>query len=112
LVLQAIKDIVLKAWPYLVGGIFVGAAIHGFGPQGFMAKIMGAHAWWSVPLAVLKGIPMYSNAADIIPVVEALLAKSAALGMVLAFMMAVIGLSLPERFLSPHSSEHSSASSG
>jgi len=61
-----------------------------------MAKIMGAHAWWSVPLAVLIGIPMYSNAAGIIPIVEALLAKGAALGTVLAFMMSVIGLSLPE----------------
>ena len=57
---------------------------------------MGAHAWWSVPLAVLIGIPMYSNAAGIIPIVEALLAKGAALGTVLAFMMSVIGLSLPE----------------
>ncbi|MBL8026447.1 MAG: permease [Fibrobacteres bacterium] len=93
---QAVKDIVLKVWPYIIAGILVGAAIHGFVPEGLMAKIMGAHAWWSVPLAVLIGIPMYSNAAGIIPVVEALLAKGAALGTVLAFMMAVIGLSLPE----------------
>ena len=93
---QAVKDIVLKVWPYIVAGILVGAAIHGFVPQGLMAKIMGAHAWWSVPLAVLIGIPMYSNAAGIIPIVEALLAKGAALGTVLAFMMSVIGLSLPE----------------
>lgn len=93
---QALKDIVLKVWPYIVAGILVGAAIHGFVPEGLMAKIMGAHAWWSVPLAVLIGIPMYSNAAGIIPVVEALLAKGAALGTVLAFMMSVIGLSLPE----------------
>ncbi len=93
---QAVKEIVLKVWPYIVAGILVGAAIHGFVPQGLMAKIMGAHAWWSVPLAVLIGIPMYSNAAGIIPIVEALLAKGAALGTVLAFMMSVIGLSLPE----------------
>jgi uncharacterized protein len=93
---QAVRDIVLKVWPYIVAGILVGAAIHGFVPQGLMAKIMGAHAWWSVPLAVLIGIPMYSNAAGIIPIVEALLAKGAALGTVLAFMMSVIGLSLPE----------------
>ena len=93
---QAVKDIVIKVWPYIVAGILVGAAIHGWVPAGLMAKIMGAHAWWSVPLAVLIGIPMYSNAAGIIPIVEALLAKGAALGTVLAFMMSVIGLSLPE----------------
>ncbi len=93
---QAVKDIVVKVWPYIVAGILVGAAIHGWVPQGLMAKIMGAHAWWSVPLAVLIGIPMYSNAAGIIPIVEALLSKGAALGTVLAFMMSVIGLSLPE----------------
>jgi uncharacterized membrane protein YraQ (UPF0718 family) len=61
-----------------------------------MASIMGKGAWWSVPLAVVVGIPMYSNAAGIIPVVQALLGKGAALGTVLAFMMSVIGLSLPE----------------
>ena len=64
-----------------------------------MARIMGSGAWWSVPLAVLIGIPMYSNAAGIIPVVQALLGKGAALGTVLAFMMAVIGLSLPEMII-------------
>ncbi len=93
---QAVKDIVIKVWPYIVAGILVGAIIHGWVPQGVMAKIMGAHAWWSVPLAVIIGIPMYSNAAGIIPIVEALLEKGAALGTVLAFMMSVIGLSLPE----------------
>jgi hypothetical protein len=61
-----------------------------------MAAIMGKDAWWSVPLSVLIGVPMYSNAAGIIPVVQALLGKGAALGTVLAFMMSVIGLSLPE----------------
>jgi uncharacterized protein len=74
----------------------VGAGIHGYVPEGALVSIMGRGAWWSVPLAVLLGIPMYSNAAGIIPVVETLLAKGAALGTVLAFMMAVIGLSLPE----------------
>ena len=93
---QSVKDIVMKVWPYIVAGILVGAAIHGYVPAGLMAKIMGAHAWWSVPLAVLIGIPIYSNAAGIIPIVQALLAKGAALGTVLAFMMSVIGLSLPE----------------
>ena len=70
--------------------------IHGYVPEDFMARLMGRDAWWSVPLAVLIGMPMYSNAAGIIPVVEALLAKGAALGTVLAFMMSVIALSLPE----------------
>jgi uncharacterized membrane protein YraQ (UPF0718 family) len=96
---RAVREIVLKVWPYIVGGILVGASIHGYVPEGFMAKIMGSGAWWSVPLAVLIGIPMYSNAAGIIPVVEALLAKGAALGTVLAFMMSVIGLSLPETII-------------
>ena len=74
-------------------------AIHGYVPENFMASIMGSGAWWSVPLAVLIGIPMYSNAAGIIPVVQALLGKGAALGTVLAFMMSVIALSLPEMII-------------
>ncbi|MHB1415667.1 MAG: permease [Chloroflexota bacterium] len=93
---QAVKDIVGKVWPYVVAGIAVGAAIHGYVPQDFMAGIMGKGAWWSVPAAVLVGIPMYSNAAGIIPVVQALMEKGAALGTVLAFMMSVVALSLPE----------------
>ncbi|HVO13527.1 MAG TPA: permease [Vicinamibacteria bacterium] len=93
---EAVRDIVGRVWPYVIAGIAVGAAIHGYVPQGFMAAIMGREAWWSVPLAVLIGIPLYSNAAGILPVVQALLAKGAALGTVLAFMMAVIALSLPE----------------
>ncbi len=93
---DALKDIVGKVWPYVLAGIALGAGIHGYVPQDFMASIMGKSAWWSVPLAVVIGIPMYSNAAGIIPIVQALLGKGAALGTVLAFMMAVIGLSLPE----------------
>lgn len=96
---EAVRDIVGKVWVYVVLGIAVGAAIHGYVPENFMASIMGGGAWWSVPLAVLIGIPMYSNAAGIIPVVQALLAKGAALGTVLAFMMSVIGLSLPEMII-------------
>jgi uncharacterized protein len=92
----AVKDIVGRVWLYVLIGIAVGAGIHGYVPEQFMASIMGKGAWWSVPLAVLIGIPMYSNAAGIIPIVEALLGKGAALGTVLAFMMSVIGLSLPE----------------
>ena len=93
---EAVRDIVSKVWIYVVAGIAVGAAIHGYIPEDFMAKIMGKDSWWSVPAAVLVGIPMYSSAAGIVPVVEALLGKGAALGTVLAFMMSVIALSLPE----------------
>jgi len=97
--LEAVRDIVGKVWPYVVAGIAVGAGIHGWVPENFMASIMGKGVWWSVPLAVLIGVPMYSNAAGIIPVVHALLEKGAALGTVLAFMMAVIALSLPETII-------------
>ena len=97
--LDAVRDIVGKVWPYVLAGIAVGAGIHGYVPENFMASLMGKSAWWSVPVAVLIGIPMYSNAAGIIPVVQALLEKGAALGTVLAFMMAVIGLSLPETII-------------
>ena len=94
--LDAVKDIVGRVWLYVLIGIAVGAGIHGYVPENFMASIMGKGAWWSVPLAVLIGVPMYSNAAGIIPIVQALLGKGAALGTVLAFMMSVIALSLPE----------------
>jgi len=93
---EAVRDIVGKVWIYVIAGIGVGALIHGYVPETFMASIMGKDAWWSVPAAVVVGIPMYSNAAGIVPVVEALLGKGAALGTVLAFMMSVIALSLPE----------------
>ena len=93
---EAVRDIVGKVWIYVVAGIGVGALIHGYVPEDFMASIMGKDAWWSVPAAVVVGIPMYSNAAGTVPVVEALLGKGAALGTVLAFMMSVIALSLPE----------------
>ena len=93
---EAVKEIVGKVWPWVIAGIAVGAGIHGYVPEGLLASFMGKSAWWSVPAAVVIGVPMYSNAAGIIPVVEALLGKGAALGTVLAFMMAVIGLSLPE----------------
>ena len=97
--LDSVRDIVGKVWLYVLAGIAVGAAIHGYVPENFMAGIMGPGKWWSVPLAVGIGIPMYSNAAGIIPVVQALLGKGAALGTVLAFMMSVIGLSLPEMII-------------
>jgi uncharacterized protein len=93
---EAVRDIVGRVWLYVLGGIAVGAGIHGYVPEDFLASFMGRSSWWAVFVAVVLGIPMYSNAAGIIPIVQALLEKGAALGTVLAFMMAVIGLSLPE----------------
>ena len=96
---NAVRQIVGRVWPYILAGIAIGAVIHGYVPEAFMASFMGKEAWWSVPLAVILGVPMYTNAAGIIPIVQALLAKGAALGTVLAFMMAVIALSLPEMII-------------
>lgn len=93
------KEIVGKVWPFVVLGIAVGAGIHGFVPEDFLADILGRESWWAVPAGVLLGIPLYSNAAGIIPVVSALMAKGAALGTVLAFMMSVVALSLPEMLI-------------
>lgn len=94
-----VKEIIGKVWPYILLGIAVGAGIHGYVPEDFMVSIMGKDAWWSVPGAVVLGIPMYTNAAGIIPIVEALIGKGAALGTTLAFMMSVIALSLPEMLI-------------
>jgi uncharacterized membrane protein YraQ (UPF0718 family) len=96
---EAVREIVGKVWLWIIAGIAAGAFIHGYVPNDLLASIMGKDAWWSVPAAVLLGIPIYSNAAGIIPVVEALLGKGAALGTVLAFMMSVIALSLPEMII-------------
>ena len=93
---NSVKEIVGKVWLYVVIGIGIGAGIHGYVPDAALANIMGKQAWWSVPAAVLLGIPLYSNAAGMIPIVSALLEKGASLGTALAFMMSVIGLSLPE----------------
>jgi len=94
-----VKEIVGKVWPYILVGIGLGAAIHGFVPEDFMASFMGKDVWWAVPAAVVLGVPMYTNAAGIIPIVEALIGKGAALGTVLAFMMSVIALSAPEMII-------------
>lgn len=96
---ESVKEIVGKVWLYVVFGIAVGAGIHGYVPGSALVGIMGKQAWWSVPAAVLLGIPLYSNAAGIIPIVSALMEKGASLGTVLAFMMAVVGLSLPETII-------------
>ena len=93
---RSTREIVGKVWPFVVIGIGIGAFIHGYVPEDFLAEVMGADAWWTVPAAVLLGIPLYANAAGIIPVVHAMMDKGAALGPVLAFMMAVVALSLPE----------------
>jgi uncharacterized membrane protein YraQ (UPF0718 family) len=95
----SVHEIVGRVWPYILAGIAIGAGIHGYVPEDFMASFMGKSAWWSVPLAVLIGVPMYTNAAGVIPIVQALLGKGAALGTVLAFMMSVIALSLPEAII-------------
>lgn len=94
--IAGVREIVGKVWPYILAGIAIGAGIHGYVPEDFMASFMGKDVWWAVPLAVVVGVPMYTNAAGVIPIVQALLAKGAALGTVLAFMMSVIALSLPE----------------
>lgn len=97
--LSHIREIVAKVWPYIVAGIALGAGIHGYVPEDFMASFMGKDVWWAVPAAVVLGVPMYTNAAGIIPIVEALIGKGAALGTVLAFMMSVIALSAPEMII-------------
>jgi len=95
-----VREIVGKVWIYIVAGVALGAGIHGYVPEDFMASIMGHDApWWALPAAVLIGVPMYTNAAGVIPIVQALLAKGAALGTVLAFMMSVIALSAPEMII-------------
>ncbi len=93
---DAVKEIVGKVWLYVAFGIAVGAAAHGYVPEEFMAALMGKSAWYSIPLSIIIGIPLYSNAAGIVPIVAVLIEKGASLGTALAFMMSVIGLSLPE----------------
>jgi uncharacterized membrane protein YraQ (UPF0718 family) len=94
--IDAVKEIVGKIWIYILIGIAVGAGAHGFVPDDYLAKVLGENNWYSVPLAILTGIPLYSNAAGIIPIVSVLMEKGVTLGTSLAFMMSVIGLSLPE----------------
>lgn len=97
--IETVRGILGKVWPWILAGVAVGAFIHGYAPAEKLAPIMGKEAWWAVPAAVGLGVPMYANHAGIIPVVEALLGKGAALGTVLAFMMAVTALSLPEAIM-------------
>jgi uncharacterized membrane protein YraQ (UPF0718 family) len=97
--MMSTREIVSKVWLFVIVGIGIGAFIHGFVPQDALTGIMGEGAWWSVPVSVLLGIPLYSNAAGIIPIISALLSKGASLGTTLAFMMSVVGLSLPEAII-------------
>jgi len=103
---DAVKDIVGKVWIYVALGIAVGAAAHGYVPEDFMAALMGKSSWYSVPLSILIGIPLYSNAAGIVPIVSVLIEKGASLGTALAFMMSVIGLSLPEMIILKKVQDH------
>jgi len=93
------KDIFKKIYLYVIIGVGIGAFIHGYIPADFIAKYAGGDAWYAVPLAVLMGIPMYSNAAGVMPLVEVLTAKGMLLGSALSFMMAVTALSLPEAMI-------------
>lgn len=89
-------EILGKVWPYILIGVGLGAWIHGYVPADFLAKFAGAGKWYAVPVATLIGIPLYSNAAGVIPLVSALTKKGVSMGTTLAFMMAVTALSLPE----------------
>jgi hypothetical protein len=93
------KDITLRVLPYILLGIAIGAVIHGYAPADFLANIAGPDNPLAVPIAVLIGIPLYANAAGMIPIMEVLTSKGMAMGTALAFMMAVIGLSLPEMII-------------
>ena len=94
---EEVVSILRKVWPYLLVGIGIGAAIHGWAPQDWFAR--HATGWWGVPLAVVIGVPLYSNAAGVLPLVEALHDKGLRMGTVLAFMMSVVALSMPEMVL-------------
>ena len=94
--LASVKEIVGKIWIYILAGIAIGAGAHGYVPDNFLAKALGAQNWYAVPLAIAVGVPLYSNAAGIVPIVSVLIEKGVSLGTALAFMMSVIGLSLPE----------------
>ena len=94
-----VGEILHRVWPYVIGGIAVGAFIHGYAPQGFLLRVAGKGNPFAVPVAVLIGVPLYANAAGVIPIVQVMLEKGMAMGTALAFMMAVTGLSLPEAII-------------
>ena len=90
-----VKDVIL----YVIIGIAIGAAMHGYVPENFFSQYLGGGEWWTVPLAVIVAVPMYANAAGIVPVIEVFVAKGVPLGTAIAFMMATVGLSIPEATL-------------
>jgi len=92
-------EIVRKVLVYVIIGIAIGAAMHGYVPENFFTEYLSADKWYAVPLAVILAVPMYANAAGIVPVIQVFVAKGVPLGTALAFMMAVVGLSLPEATL-------------
>jgi len=96
---QYTLDLLKKIWPYVVIGVGLGAFIHGYVPEDFLARWAGPNNPFAVPVAVALGVPLYSNAAGVIPIVHALMEKGMAIGTVLAFMMAVTALSLPEAII-------------
>jgi len=89
-------DIVKGVVLYVIIGIGIGAAMHGYVPENFFHEYLGGGEWWTVPLAVILAVPMYANAAGIVPVIQVFVAKGVPLGTAIAFMMATIGLSIPE----------------
>lgn len=93
---QVVREIVGKIWVYIIVGIAVGAGAHGYVPDDYLASVLGNQNWYALPLAIIVGVPLYSNAAGIIPIVSVLIEKGVSLGTALAFMMSVIALSLPE----------------
>lgn len=103
---ERLPQIITEAWEivrgvliYILVGIGIGAAMHGYVPDQFFAQYLGGGQWWTVPLAVLLAVPMYANAAAIVPVIQVLVVKGVPLGTALAFMMATVGLSIPEATL-------------
>jgi len=103
---QRLPIIIAEAWkiikgilPYLIGGIAIGGLMHGYIPEGFFEQYMSKDNWFAVPISTLLAVPMYSNASGILPVVQVLVAKGIPLGTAIAFMMGVVGLSLPEAML-------------
>lgn len=103
---QRLPEITRSAWEivrgvvlYVIIGIAIGAAMHGYVPEQFFAQYLGSGAWWTVPLAVILAVPMYANAAGIVPVIQVFVAKGVPIGTAIAFMMAVVGLSIPEATL-------------
>ncbi|MCR9098765.1 MAG: permease [bacterium] len=98
-ILQEARSIVRGVLLYVIIGIGIGAAMHGYVPEGFFEQYLGGGQWWTVPLAVILAVPMYANAAGIVPVIQVFVAKGIPLGTAIAFMMGTIGLSLPEATL-------------